>query len=154
MHADARTRTSSRPASAESARSSPLPQDPVPVISQLAQRLKLQRELSGNPATGLMFPSPTGGAINLDALAVGVVRPTLEKAGLHGTVGMLLGAGLLQTFTDWVFQMRRSSAFCATQRWRSHRTAISKRQMLTPLQRCGHSKMHLICTSGFQSRGR
>ena len=59
---------------------------PVPVISQLAERLKVHRSLSGNPCRGLMFPGPTGAPINLDKLASDVIRPTLEKAGLawHG----------------------------------------------------------------------
>ncbi len=59
---------------------------PVPVISQLAERLELHRELSGNPEVGLMFPSPLGTPINVDALAMDVIRPALEKAGLawHG----------------------------------------------------------------------
>jgi integrase len=42
---------------------------PVPVISQLAERLKVHRSLSGNPCCGLMFPGPTGAPINLDKLA-------------------------------------------------------------------------------------
>jgi integrase len=57
---------------------------PVPV--QLSERFELHRELSGNPEIGLMFPSPLGTPINLDALAEDVIRPALEKAGLawHG----------------------------------------------------------------------
>ncbi|MFZ0707931.1 MAG: hypothetical protein WAM71_20195, partial [Candidatus Korobacteraceae bacterium] len=59
---------------------------PVPVISQLADRLELHRELSGSPEVGLMFPSPLGTPINVDALAMDGIRPALEKAGLawHG----------------------------------------------------------------------
>src|SRR5208283_2790949 len=59
---------------------------PVPVIAQLAERLKVHHSLSGNPCCGLMFPGPTGAPINLDKLASDVIRPTLEKAGLawHG----------------------------------------------------------------------
>ena len=59
---------------------------PVPVISQLSERFELHRELSGNPEIGLMFASPLGTPINLDALAEDVIRPALEKAGLawHG----------------------------------------------------------------------
>jgi integrase len=59
---------------------------PVPVIMQLAERLNLHRALSGNPASGLMFPTPEGRPINLDALAADVIRPTLNSRGLqwHG----------------------------------------------------------------------
>ena len=35
---------------------------PVPVIAQLARRLDSHRCLSGNPANGLIFPSPAGKA--------------------------------------------------------------------------------------------
>jgi integrase len=58
----------------------------VPVIAQLARRLDLHRCLSGNPANGLMFPSPVGKPINLDALAAEVIAPLVTKAGLqwHG----------------------------------------------------------------------
>lgn len=66
---------------------------PVPVIAQLAERLNLWREMSGNPATGLMFPSQQGKPINLDALVADVIRPTLERCakcsksvGQHGDV--------------------------------------------------------------------
>ncbi len=59
---------------------------PVPVIAQLAERLNMHRALSGNPVTGLMFSTPEGGPIDLDALARDVIRPTLEAHGLqwHG----------------------------------------------------------------------
>jgi integrase len=59
---------------------------PVPVIAQLAERLNLHRALSGNPASGLIFASPAGKPLNLDALAKDVIRPALQKAGLewHG----------------------------------------------------------------------
>ena len=56
---------------------------PVPVIAQLAERLNLHRVLSGNPETGLMFPSPEGKPINLDALATDMIRPMLELHGLR-----------------------------------------------------------------------
>lgn len=55
---------------------------PVPVITQLAERLNLHRALSGNPATGLMFPTPQGRPINLDALTRDVIRPALNNQGL------------------------------------------------------------------------
>jgi integrase len=59
---------------------------PVPVIAQLAQRLGRHRCFSGNPANGLMFLSPVGKPINLDALAADVIVPLVTKAGIrwHG----------------------------------------------------------------------
>ena len=56
---------------------------PVPVIAQLSERLNLRRVMSGNPARGLMFPSPEGKPLNLDALTADVIRPALEGQGLH-----------------------------------------------------------------------
>jgi integrase len=55
---------------------------PVPVIAQLAERLKMHRLLSGNPRSGLMFPSPERKPINLDALARDVIRPALKSGRL------------------------------------------------------------------------
>jgi integrase/recombinase XerD len=59
---------------------------PVPVIAQLAGRLDQHRILLGNPGCGLMFPSPAGTPVNLDALVVDVIRPAMRNAGLswHG----------------------------------------------------------------------
>jgi integrase len=58
----------------------------VPVIPQLARSLDSHRCLSGNPATGLMFVSPVGKPVNLDALAAKVIVPLVAKAGAewHG----------------------------------------------------------------------
>jgi integrase len=58
----------------------------VPVVAQLARRLDSHRCLSGNPANGLIFPSPAGKPINLDALAANVIVPLVTKAGVpwHG----------------------------------------------------------------------
>lgn len=56
---------------------------PVPVIARLAQRLDCHQALSGSPRNGLIFPSPTGKPINLDALAADVLVPTFTKAGIH-----------------------------------------------------------------------
>lgn len=53
---------------------------PVPVITQLAERLRLHRALSGSPQRGLMFVSPIGKPINLDAIARDVIVPALAKA--------------------------------------------------------------------------
>lgn len=59
---------------------------PVPVIAQLTRLLDSHRCLSGNPANGLMFPSPAGKPINLDALATDVIVPRVTRAGVrwHG----------------------------------------------------------------------
>jgi integrase len=59
---------------------------PVLVIVQLARRLDSHRQLSGRPANGLMFPSPAGKPINLDALAADVIVPAVTKAEIewHG----------------------------------------------------------------------
>jgi integrase len=39
--------------------------------------------LSGNPANGLVFLSPVGKPVNLDALAADVIVPLLNKAGMQ-----------------------------------------------------------------------
>jgi len=59
---------------------------PVPVIAHLAERINLHRKLSGNPVAGLMFVSPLGKPMNLDALVRVSIRPVLVKSGLtwHG----------------------------------------------------------------------
>ena len=59
---------------------------PVPVIVHLAQLLDTHRCSSGNPANGLMFLSPVGKPVNLDALAADVIVPLVTKAGIqwHG----------------------------------------------------------------------
>jgi integrase len=59
---------------------------PVPVIAPLAKYLARHRAASGNPATGLIFKSPTGAPMNLAHLARFVVRPALKIAGIewHG----------------------------------------------------------------------
>ena len=59
---------------------------PVPVIAQLVRLLDSHRCLSGNPANGLMFVSPVGKPVNLDALAADVIVPLVTKARLqwHG----------------------------------------------------------------------
>jgi len=59
---------------------------PVPVVTQLARRLDSHRRMSGNPANGLMFPSPLGKSINLDALTADIIVPLVTRAGVqwHG----------------------------------------------------------------------
>ncbi len=66
---------------------------PVPVITQLAQGLERHRYFSDNPANGLMFLSPVGKPINLDALAADVIVPLVKKAGIkwHGWHGFRRG---------------------------------------------------------------
>ncbi len=66
---------------------------PVPVISQLAERLELHRELSGNPEVGLMFPSPLGTPINVDALADGCHSACVRKGWI--------GLARLACFPAW-----------------------------------------------------
>jgi integrase len=58
----------------------------VPVITQLAERLNLHRELTGNPSCGLMFQSAARKPLNLDALAADVIRPAFKQHELewHG----------------------------------------------------------------------
>ena len=62
------------------------PANCTPVIVQLARLLDSHRGLSGNPANGLMFVSPVGKPVNLDALAANVIVPLVTKAGVqwHG----------------------------------------------------------------------
>jgi integrase len=62
-------------------RKTPHSKAPIPVITQLARRLDWHRCVSGNPVNGLMFPSPVGKPINLDALAADVIVPLITKAG-------------------------------------------------------------------------
>jgi integrase len=56
---------------------------PVPVVMQLARRLDSHRRLSGDPANGLMFPSPAGKPINLDALSADVIVPLITNVGVQ-----------------------------------------------------------------------
>jgi integrase len=56
---------------------------PVPVIAQLARLLDSHRCSSGNPANGLMFVSPVGKPVNLDALAANIIVPLVTKAGVR-----------------------------------------------------------------------
>jgi len=58
----------------------------IPVISQLKARLDEHRERCGRPSKGFIFSNELGDPMNLEALAVDVVRPTLETNDLkwHG----------------------------------------------------------------------
>jgi integrase len=59
---------------------------PVPIIAKLAERLDCHRTLSGSPTKGLIFTSPVGNAVNLDALTAHVIVPLVTKVGVswHG----------------------------------------------------------------------
>src|SRR5262249_18616994 len=58
----------------------------IPVIAQLKLLLDQHWERCGKPRTGFIFSNELGNPMNLEALALDVVRPTLEKANLrwHG----------------------------------------------------------------------
>ena len=58
----------------------------IPVITQLKQRLDQHWERCGKPRSGFIFSNELGDPMNLEALAVDVVRPALEKNSLewHG----------------------------------------------------------------------
>lgn len=53
------------------------------VIAQLARLLYSHRCLSGNPAYGLMFVSPVGKPVNLDAVTANVIVPLVTKGGVR-----------------------------------------------------------------------
>jgi len=59
---------------------------PVPVIAPLAKILDAWREQSGNPESGIMFPSGKGTPLNLNNVLHRLILPTLRKAGIewHG----------------------------------------------------------------------
>jgi len=54
----------------------------IPVIAQLKLRLDQHWERCGKPANGFIFSNELGDPMNLEALAVDVVRPALEKNNL------------------------------------------------------------------------
>jgi len=58
----------------------------IPVIAPLKTLLERHRVRYGDPQRGFIFSSEQGKPMNLEALAVGVIRPALEKANLrwHG----------------------------------------------------------------------
>src|SRR5215469_9008971 len=55
---------------------------PVPVIRQLAEILKAYRISMGNPAAGVMFHSGDGTPMDLDKLALRVIRPLIKSIGM------------------------------------------------------------------------
>lgn len=123
---------------------------PVPVIAQLARRLDWHRQVSGNPANGLMFPGPVGKPINLDALAADVIVPVLTKAGVqwHGWHAYRRG---LATNPHRLGVPDKIIQRSGTRTWRSRRAATSRLQTPTLRRQCSNlgdlSNMHLICTS-------
>jgi integrase len=124
---------------------------PVPVIAQLARLLDSHRCLSGNPANGLMFLSPVGKPVNLDALVVDVIVPLVTKQESSGMVGMRFGVAWRRIFTSLEFPTRSSNESCDTPTWQSRRTATSRPRTPKSRRRCSdlsdHSTMHLVCTS-------
>jgi len=58
-------------------------QGTIPVIAPLRVLLDRHRARCGNPTNGFIFSNGRGQPMNLEALAIDVVRPALEKAGLH-----------------------------------------------------------------------
>jgi len=58
----------------------------IPVIAQLKLLLDQHWERCGRPRKGFIFANELGNPMNLEALAVDVIRPALEKANLtwHG----------------------------------------------------------------------
>ena len=58
----------------------------IPVIAQRKLLLDQHWERCGRPRKGFIFSNELGNAMNLEALAVDVIRPALEKANLawHG----------------------------------------------------------------------
>ena len=62
---------------------SPKSQGTIPVIAPLRVLLDRHRARCGGPGHGFIFASAKGQPMNLEALAIDVVRPALEKAGLN-----------------------------------------------------------------------
>lgn len=54
----------------------------VPIIAPLAERLNRHLELMGSPGSGLMFRSPEGKPLNLDALARDIITPALRRCAV------------------------------------------------------------------------
>ena len=62
---------------------SPKSQGAIPVIAPLRTLLDRHRARCGGPSGGFIFSSAKRQPMNLEALAIDVVRPALEKAGLN-----------------------------------------------------------------------
>ena len=78
----------------------------IPVIAQLKLRLDQHWERCGKPRTGFIFCSELGNPMNLEALALDVVRPALEKANLSWHGWHAFRRGLAQICTDSEFPTR------------------------------------------------
>lgn len=65
---------------------SPKSQGTIPIIAPLRVLLDRHRARCGKPDHGFIFSNAKGQPMNLEALAIDVVRPAIEKAGLswHG----------------------------------------------------------------------
>jgi integrase len=127
----------------------------VPVISQLAARLDFHRARSGHPAKGLMFPTPVGRPINLDALVSDVIRPTLTAAKLEWHAfrrGLATNLHRLGVADKVIQVILRHANVSVTQR-RTSRLRIRMQP-----KRCAcwsvRSIMHPICTSRVLRRRR
>jgi len=124
---------------------------PVPVIAQLARLLDSHQRLQGNPANGLMFPSPAGKPINLDALAVDVIVPLVTKAGVqwHGwhafRRGLATNLHQLGVSDKTIQRILRHSNVAVTQNCYIKTWTPKSRRRCSNLS--DHSNMHLICTS-------
>jgi integrase len=62
---------------------SPKSEGTIPVIAPLRVLLDRHRASCGGPTRGFIFSSAKGQPMNLEALAIDVVRPVLEKASLN-----------------------------------------------------------------------
>jgi integrase len=64
----------------------PASKDVIPVIAPLREKLERFREFAHHPSAGFIFANAEGKPVNLDALAMKVIRPGLKAAGLewHG----------------------------------------------------------------------
>lgn len=68
---------------------------PIPIIGLLAKRLDEYRFSQGNPATGWVFASPSGGPLHFGNLVNRTIKPALTKAKLqwHGWHAFRRGLG-------------------------------------------------------------
>ena len=87
----------------------------IPVVAQLKLLLDQHWESCGRPRKGFIFSNELGKPMNLEALAVDVIRPALQQANLAWHAGTHSGAGSRPICTDSEFPTRSFSKFCATQ---------------------------------------
>jgi len=57
---------------------------PVPVISQLADRLEMHRLRCGNPVSGPIFANSLGGPLSMDNVRTRAILPSLNRCALCG----------------------------------------------------------------------